>query len=85
MFCLAIPVPMIAALNPTQISAPCLCCPTAMGMVYPGVSVKGGATLTEIRTHEMRWVGQSVVGNHKGEKAVVCYAARAEKVFLSVA
>lgn len=33
----------------------------------------------------IRWEGQSVAGNHKGEKAVVCYTAGAEKVFLSVA
>lgn len=31
------------------------------------------------------WEGQSMAGNHKGEKDVVCYTAGAEKVFLPVA
>lgn len=34
---------------------------------------------------DLSWVGQSVAGNHKGEKAVICYSAGAKKVFLSVA
>lgn len=49
-----------------------------------GVSWQGWATTGRARTGEMRldigWEGQSGAGSHKGEKAVVCYAAGEGKV-----